>query len=52
MQILCEIARQEYESVQYYFSQICEVTAKAARSDSEKIGALGIEFWTSLAEEE
>ena len=31
---------------------ICEATAKAARNDSEKVGALGIEFWTSLAEEE
>lgn len=49
---MCEIGREEYESIQYYFNHICEATAKAARSDEEKVGALGIEFWTSLAEEE
>jgi hypothetical protein len=52
MQILVEVGRQEYEYVKYYFQKICEVTALAAKSDSEKLGAQGIEFWTSLAEEE
>lgn len=28
------------------------MTANAARNDDEKVGAQGIEFWTSLAEEE
>jgi hypothetical protein len=28
------------------------VTANAAKDDDEKVGAQGIEFWTSLAEEE
>jgi hypothetical protein len=31
---------------------LAAVTAKAAREDDEKVGAQGIEFWTSLAEEE
>jgi hypothetical protein len=52
MQTLVEIGRQEYEAIQYYFAKICEVTANAAKSDDEKVGAQGIEFWTSLAEEE
>ena len=38
--------------VQYHFKEICDATALSARSDIEKVGALGIEFWTSLAEEE
>lgn len=52
MQTIVEIGRQEYDSIQYYFQNICEVTANAAKSDIEKVGAQGIEFWTSLAEEE
>ena len=52
MQTLVEIGRQEYEAVQYYFPQICEITAKHAKNDDEKVGAQAIEFWTSLAEEE
>lgn len=28
------------------------MTANAAKHDDEKVGAQGIEFWTSLAEEE
>ena len=39
MQTLVEIGRQEYESVEFYFAEICEVTAKAAKSDVEKVGA-------------
>ena len=52
MQTLVEIARQEYDSVEFFFDQVCSVTANAARGDDEKLGAQGIEFWTSLAEEE
>jgi len=52
MQTLVEVGRQEYDSVQFYFEKICEITAFAARNDDEKVGAQGIEFWTSLAEEE
>lgn len=52
MQTLVEIGRQEYESVQYYFEKICQVTAYIAKNDDEKVGAQAIEFWTSLAEEE
>ena len=39
MQTLVEIGRQEYEVIEYYFGQICEVTARAARQDEEKVGA-------------
>lgn len=52
MQTLVEIGRQEYDCVEFYFQKIAEVTAITAKSDSEKVGAQGIEFWTSLAEEE
>lgn len=52
MQILVEIARQQYESVEFFFSQVCDITANAARGPDEKVGTQGIEFWTSLAEEE
>lgn len=39
MQTLVEIARQEYESIEFYFQKIAEVTAKAATSDEQKVGA-------------
>ena len=52
MQTLVEIARQEYDSVQYYFEQIFNITSAAALGSDEKLGSQGIEFWTSLAEEE
>ncbi|CDW87040.1 importin subunit beta-1-like [Stylonychia lemnae] len=52
MQTLVEVGRQEYEFIKFYFQKICEVTALAAKSDLERLGAQGIEFWTSLAEEE
>ena len=39
MQIFVEIGKQEYESIEYYFSSLCAVTAKAAREDDEKVGA-------------
>ena len=49
---MVEIGAQEYDSVQYYFKTIAEVTAAAARSGDEKVGAQGIEFWTIMAEVE
>ena len=52
MQCLVELGRQEYEYIKFYFATIADVTAKAARTDDYKVGAQGIEFWTSLAEEE
>ena len=39
MQTLVEIARQEYESVEFYFPQICAITAEAAKGPDEKVGA-------------
>lgn len=39
MQTLVEIARQEYDSIEFYFQKIAEVTAKAATSDEQKVGA-------------
>jgi elongation factor P--beta-lysine ligase len=52
MQCLVEVGRQEYISVTHYFAKIAEVTSKAALHDEGKVGAQGIEFWTTLAEEE
>ncbi len=52
MQILVEFGKQEYEQVEFYFEKLCLITAEAARGHDEKLGAQGIEFWTSLAEEE
>lgn len=52
MQVLIELARQEYEIINHYFKELCEITAKSAKSDDERVGALALEFWTSLAEEE
>jgi hypothetical protein len=39
MQTLVEIGRQEYESVQYFFEKVCEVTAYCAKNDDENVGA-------------
>jgi hypothetical protein len=33
MQTLVDISKQEYESIEFYFPKICEVTAVAARTD-------------------
>lgn len=52
MQVLVEIGRQEYDYVEFYFQQIAEATATSARNDQSKVGAQGIEFWTTMAEEE
>ena len=52
MQSLVEVARLEYDAVEYYFAEIAAITSAAAKGEDEKLGAQGIEFWTSLAEEE
>jgi hypothetical protein len=39
MQTLVDIGRQEYDSVEFYFQKICEITATIARNDEEKVGA-------------
>lgn len=52
MQCLVEVGRQEYNYVQHYFQKIAEVTSKSALHDESRVGAQGIEFWTTLAEEE
>jgi len=49
---LQEVGTQQYESVEIYFKQICAVTAAAANSESNKVGAQAFEFWTTLAEDE
>ena len=49
---LREVAVQEYESVEFYFKTICETTANAANSPSNKVGAQAYEFWTTHAEVE
>jgi len=49
---LREICAQEYESVQFYFNEICMVTEALTRSESPKVGAQAFEVWTTLAEDE
>jgi len=39
MQTLNEVGRQEYEAIEYYFAEICKVTAYAAKSDEQSVGA-------------
>ena len=39
MQTLVEIARQEYEAVEFFFQEACNITAEAARGTDEKLGA-------------
>ncbi len=52
MQTLVEIAREEYDSVEFFFDQICKITSEGARGEDQKLGSQAIEFWTSLAEVE
>src|SRR3569833_1604879 len=52
MQTLVEVARQEYDSLQFYFDEIFQLTSLLAIYDDQSVGAQAIEFWTSLAEEE
>ena len=49
---LQEVGSLQYDSVEVYFKQICLVTAAAAKSESDKVGAQAFEFWTTLAEDE
>lgn len=49
---LQEVGTLQYDSVEVYFKQICLVTAAAAKSESDKVGAQAFEFWTTLAEDE
>ena len=51
-QTLSDIPLLYYESIEFYFAKICELTANAARKDEESVGSQAIEFWTTLAEEE
>lgn len=44
------MAANEYESIEYYFQQICQITEQAASSASDRVGAQAYEFWTTLAE--
>lgn len=47
-----EISTLEYESVQWYFANICAATARLAEHPSPRVGAQAYEFWTTLAEDE
>ena len=49
---LREIAVQEYEFVEFYFLEICQITEAATKSTSSKVGAQAFEFWSTFAEEE
>jgi len=52
LQCIREITTQEYECVQYYFTKICEVTARMCKHPSSKVGAQAYEYWTTLVEDE
>ena len=52
MQTLVELAYTEYNSIEFYLAKIAQVTEKAANHDDESIGLQGIEFWTTLTEQE
>ncbi len=52
MQIFVDIARHEYDIVEYYLQTFLEATTFCAKGEDEKIGSQAIEFWTTLAEEE
>lgn len=39
MMTLVEVGKQEYESIEFYFPKICEITAIAARNDDQTVGA-------------
>jgi len=47
-----EVTTQEYETIQFYFNKICEVTANCAKHISPKVGAQAYEYWTTLVEDE
>lgn len=47
-----EIAKYYYDYIEFYFSELAQITANLARTNKEKVGAQGIEVWTTIAEEE
>jgi importin subunit beta-1 len=49
---LREISTQEYDSIQYYFEEICQRTSAASTNQENKVGAQAFEFWTTLVEDE
>ena len=52
MQILVELARLQYESMEFYLQKIAIATSQATNNDEQSVGTQGIEFWTTLTEEE
>lgn len=52
MQTLVELVHLYYDCIEFYLPQIAQATYKAANSDESQVGMQGIEFWTSLTEEE
>ena len=52
LQCLRDFTTQEYENIQYYFQQICELTAMCAKHPDPKVGAQAYEYWTTLVEDE
>lgn len=52
LQILVEICKVYYEKIDSYFVPLAQVTGTLARNNQEKVGAQGIEVWTTIAEEE
>ena len=39
LQCLREVGTQEYDSLQFYFQQVCEVTGNSAKGDCGRVGA-------------
>ena len=52
LQILVEICKVYYEKVENYFVPLAHVTSTLAKNNQDKVGAQGIEVWTTIAEEE
>ncbi len=52
MQTLVELAHLQYDYIELYFTQIAQITTNAANNDEPQVGLQGIEFWTTLTEEE
>ena len=42
----------QYEHLEFYFTKIAQATYQAANNDEAQVGLQGIEFWTTLTEEE
>ena len=52
MQVMVDICKREYNYVEFFFKELCQLTASAMRSNLQYYGAQGIEVWTTIAEEE